>query len=114
MRVLAASVLVFEAIVVALAIPAALALGSADPSAVGWWFGGAAVGCLLAAGLLRRPAGYLLGSLLQVVVVASGVLLPAMYLLGGVFAALWVAALVLGRRGERIRAERAGGAGDAG
>lgn len=117
MRVLAASVLLFEAIVVALAIPAALALGSAGPAAVGWWFGAAAVGCLLAAGLLRRRAGYVLGSVLQVAVVASGVLLPAMYLLGGLFAALWVLALVIGRRGERIRAERSaspGGPADAG
>lgn len=109
MRMLAASVLVFEAIVVGLAVPAALALGSADPATVGWWLGGTAVGCLVAAGLLRRRVGYVLGSLLQVVVVASGVLVPAMYVLGSLFAALWVGALVLGRRGERIRAERSGG-----
>lgn len=106
MRVLASSVLFFEAVVVALAIPAALALGDASPTAVAWWLGGAAVGCLVAAALLRSRVGYLLGSLLQVVVLASGLLLPAMYFLGAVFAALWTTALVLGRRGERIRAER--------
>lgn len=106
MRVLAASVLFFEALVLALAVPAALALDSAGPAAVGWWLGGAAVGCLLAAGLLRYRLGYVLGSLVQVAAVASGVLLPAMFVLGVVFAGLWVAALVVGRRGERLRAQR--------
>jgi hypothetical protein len=32
--------------------------------------------------------------------------IPAMFVLGGLFAALWVAALLVGRRGDELRAHR--------
>jgi hypothetical protein len=103
-RVLGASVLIFEAIVVGLALPAALASTDADPAVVGWWFGGAAVAGVVIVGLLRYPVGYLLGSLLQVVVIAAGFVLPVMFFMGGVFALLWVLALYFGRKAEAVRA----------
>jgi Protein of unknown function (DUF4233) len=59
---------------------------------------GAAV---LLAGVVGRPRhGWALavGSLLQVAVIATGVLVPAMYGLGAVFAALWATAIWLGYR----------------
>ena len=49
-----------------------------------------AAALLVAAGLQRTRAGLLLGSLLQLAVVASGVLVGAMYVLGVLFAAVWV------------------------
>ena len=59
---------------------------------------------VLTAGILRRPGGYLIGSLLQVVVLATGWWLPMMYVVGAVFAALWFTALRVGSRIERERA----------
>lgn len=108
MRVLGASVLVFEAIVVGLAVPAALALTDTDPAVIGWWLGGAAVAGLVIAGLLGYRVGFVLGSVLQVVVVASGLVLPAMFFMGGLFALLWVAALYFGHKAETVRAARGG------
>ena len=55
----------------------------------------------LAAGLLRTSAGYVLGSVLQLVVLASGFLLPAMFFLGALFGGLWVLAIVLARKADR-------------
>ena len=71
---------------------------------------GLALACLLVAGLLRRPWGYALGSALQVGVVATGFLVPAMFFLGAVFAVLWVVAL---RAGARIEHELAAAPGPA-
>ncbi len=45
---------------------------------------------LLASGLQRSRAGLVLGSVLQLAVIATGVLLPAMYVLGLIFAAAWL------------------------
>jgi hypothetical protein len=105
MRALAASVLFFEALVVALAIPVAITLSGTDPVVAG--VGGAAIAlaCLVVAGMLRRPVGYRLGWVLQVVVVATGFVVPAMFFLGALFAVLWGVALAVGRKGERIEAQ---------
>ena len=65
---------------------------------------GLAVACLLVAGMLRTPAGYVLGSALQVAVVATGFWVPTMFFLGAVFAVLWVVALRVGTRIEHDRA----------
>jgi hypothetical protein len=105
MRAIAASVLVFEALVVALAIPVAITLSGTNPVLAG--VGGAAIalGCLVVAGLLRRPIGYQLGWGLQGVVIATGFVVPAMFFLGTLFALLWGVGLAVGRKGERIEAE---------
>jgi hypothetical protein len=103
-RGIAASVLVFEGMVVFFATLVALALSDVDDATL-WWTGGTlAVACVLAAGLLGRPWGYLAGSALQVLVVAAGFLVPAMFVLGLVFAALWFLALHLGRKVARMQA----------
>ena len=101
MRVLCSSVLFFEALVVGLAIPAALALTSGRHGLIVW--GGLALvaSCLLAAALLRTPVGYPLGSGLQLVVLASGLVLPAMFLMAILFGGLWVMATVLARKADR-------------
>ena len=46
------------------------------------------------------------GSLLQVLLILAGLVVPVMFFLGAVFAALWVLAIYLGRRVARIQADR--------
>ncbi|WP_336923694.1 DUF4233 domain-containing protein [Aquipuribacter sp. SD81] len=103
-RAMGATVLVFEALVVVFAALVAKDLtGLGTAQAVG---GGLALAALLvvASGLLGRPGGYWVGSLLQVVVVATGLLVATMLVIGLLFTGLWVAAVVLGTRVERERA----------
>lgn len=104
MRVLAASVLVFEGLVVFFATLVAKDLSDIERGSVWVVGGGLALACLLLAGLLRWRWAYVAGSVLQAGVIAAGVVVPAMFFLGAVFAALWVAAIVLGRRVERFQA----------
>ena len=106
MRVLAASVLVAEAFVLFFATLVATDLTSIDDVTVWTVGGGAAVACLVVAGLLRYPWGYAAGSLLQGLVIVAGVVVPVMFFLGAVFAALWVLAIYLGRRVARLQTER--------
>ncbi len=103
MRRLCATVLVMEAIVIGLAIPVAIVVGNANPRLAGGVAGGAALAAVVLAGLAGRRGmrwPYIAGSALQAVVIAGGVLVPAMYFLGVVFAALWVIAIWLGYRVE--------------
>lgn len=98
MRRLASSVLVFEALVVVFAFLVALAVNDADPMVAGI---GAAVliaGAVAITALLRYRWAYVAGSVLQVLMIASGIAVSAMYFLGAVFAALWIAAIWLGSR----------------
>lgn len=98
--------LVLEAFVVLFATLVAFGLRVADPARV-WLVGGAlTLSLVLAAGTLRRPGGYVVGSVLQVAVVAGGLAVPLMYVVGGIFALLWLVALRLGARIDRERAER--------
>ena len=100
-RILCASVLIAEAFVIVFGSLAALALAQAPRAAVVAVGLAGAVGCLIVAGLLRYRWAYAVGSLLQVGLVSSGVVVPAMFVLGGLFAALWVSAFVLAHRAER-------------
>jgi len=85
-----AAVLVLEALVVLL-VPRAIAY-----TATG--LGGTRTGLLIglavlmvaAAGLLRRPWGIGVGSLLQVPFVLTGVLLTAMFVVAAIFAGIWL------------------------
>lgn len=105
-RMFAATVLVLEVLVIFFAALVAYGLRLADPAAIAVAAGGVAVLVFLAVGLLRTWIGYVLGSVLQVWVLATGLVVPAMYVLGGLFAALWVVGLRLGTRIDRERAER--------
>jgi len=101
MRRLCATVLVFEAIVIGLAIPVAITIDHEAhlPAGVaGGVLAGAAV--LLAAVVGRPGQGWALaaGSLLQVAMIAAGLVVPAMFVLGAIFAALWAVAIWLGMR----------------
>jgi hypothetical protein len=103
MRRLCATVLVMEAIVIALAIPVAITIGHASPRVAGYAGGVLAVAAVLLAGVVGRPGlqvALVAGSVLQLLVIAAGALVPVMYALGAIFAGFWVLAIWMGRRAE--------------
>lgn len=106
MRTLAASVLVGEAFVLFFATLVAKDLSNVDNGTVWAVGGGAAVACLVLTGLLRHAWAYAAGSVLQVLVILAGLVVPVMFFLGTVFAALWIMAIYLGRRVARLQADR--------
>lgn len=59
---------------------------------------------LVAAATLRFRWGWVLGWLVQVLVIAAGFVVTAMYFLGGLFAFLFGTAIVVGKKGEAARA----------
>jgi Protein of unknown function (DUF4233) len=102
-RQLCGTVLGMEAVIALLAIVPAKALEHVSGSTA------AAVGCgiaflaILLAGLVGRPRmGWVLyaGTVLQALVIISGVWVPAMYVLGVIFAALWFTGIWLARKFE--------------
>lgn len=103
------SILCFEAVVAGLAIPGMI-LVSDVPLNTAFWLGlGTIALALLAAGMLRRPLGYPLGWLTQLVVIALGLATPMMYAVGGMFALLWGICFALGRKLESQAARRSAG-----
>lgn len=116
----AVSVLMSELFVVLFATLVAHGLQIADRGVV-WGVGGAAmVACAVATALVRRGrAGYVVGTVVQVLLVVSGLALPSMFVIGGLFAVLWFVSLRVGgridvEREERYRAEVAHRAGQSG
>ena len=103
MKRLCATVLIMEAIVIGLAIPVAVQIAHSSLRAVGLVGGVAAVAAVVLAALARPRLRWTLagGSVLQVLVIAAGAVVPAMYFLGAIFAALWIIGIWLGYRVER-------------
>ena len=109
MRRLCATVLVFEAIVIGLAIPVAITVGHVNPHAAGPAGGGlAGAGVLIAIAVSLRSLGdsglrlaLFAGTILQLLMIVSGIVVPVMYGLGTIFAVLWAIAIFLGRSAER-------------
>jgi Protein of unknown function (DUF4233) len=99
---LSATVLMLEAVVIALTIVPAVKLEHVAPLAATLTAGIAVLAAaLLAAQARKRLRATLIGgSLLQLLVIASGVVLPVMYILGGIFTLLWVTGIWLGHRVE--------------
>jgi Protein of unknown function (DUF4233) len=107
MRAMCGGVLGLESVILLLTIPVLIAVADVDAAwalATGFGLAGLAIA---GAATLRHPYGYWIGHLVQVGAVALGFLVPVMFFLGAIFAALWVLALVLGRRVEDIKAARA-------
>ncbi|GGB16863.1 hypothetical protein GCM10011492_03310 [Flexivirga endophytica] len=63
-----------------------------------------AVLCIVAAGTLRRPWGVTLGWVVQCATLLAGFVLPMMFVVGVMFIALWVTALVQGRKMDDLTA----------
>ena len=102
MKVLGPSILLLEAILVALAIPVALTQGRGATTA--WLLAGLAALLVLATGAVRRPGGVRIGWAMQVLVLLVE---PAMAIVGMVFLAVWVVAVIYGGKADRIAAARA-------
>jgi hypothetical protein len=106
MRQLCSTVLAMEAIILGLAILPAIVLEHANRPLAGGIGGALAVCALLLSGVVGRPRmGWALkaGTVLQVAVIAAGIVVPAMYALGLIFATLWVTGIWLARRHEAPR-----------
>jgi hypothetical protein len=103
MRQLCGTVLIMEAIVIGLAIPVATVLEHVHGGLAGGFGGGLAVCAVVLAAFVGRPRmGWALpaGTVLQALVIAAGIVVPAMYALGAIFAALWLTGIWLARRYE--------------
>jgi hypothetical protein len=93
----AAAVLVLEAIVV-LVVPRGIA--QTGPGLTGFrltFLLTLAVLLILAAGVQRRPRGLIIGTVLQVPLVLTGLFNSVLWLIGGIFALLWLYLLQLRR-----------------
>jgi len=102
MRVLSAAVLSMEAFVMGFAVLLAMGEHTGGALALG---GALAIALLLNAGLMKKKVGWVLGSLLQIALIGYGYVVTPMYFMGAIFAALWIASFLVGRKGEAIRAE---------
>lgn len=98
MRVVLLSVLFFEVLVFALAIPVMILVSGVHPLPAALLGSAAALLALLGAALLRKPPGYPIGWVTQLAGLLLGFLTPAMFVVGAMFAALWVVTFVLGKR----------------
>ncbi len=96
--------LALEAFLVFFAALTAFALKAIDPVVA--LVGGAAFIVLLAlcARLVRYASGSWFGWVLQVALVAVGILLPLMYVIGAVFLLLWAYCFFKGRQLDRLKA----------
>ena len=93
----AAAVLVLEAIVV-LFVPRGIA--QTGPGLTGFrltYLLTLAVLLILAAGVQRRPRGLIIGTVLQVPLVLTGLFNSVLWVIGGIFALLWLYLLQLRR-----------------
>ncbi|MFC5434452.1 DUF4233 domain-containing protein [Microbacterium suwonense] len=102
---LGAVVLGFEAIVVFLAGLTVYGLKVLPAGIPDWWgiVGGAALGLamIVLAGAIARPGAIAVGWVLQVIVLASAVLVPAIALVALVFGGMWGYATIVGARVDR-------------
>ena len=104
------TVLILEAIVIGLAIPVAIAYEHLHHGVAGGVGGGLALCALVLSGLVGRPGlswALWAGTALQALIIAAGVVLPAMYILGVIFTALWITTICLARRLQTPPAPRA-------
>ena len=94
------SLLVFQVIVFWLAFPGMLLVSSRGLAISLGVTAAASLLALVASLTLKRPYGYPLGWLTQLVGIALGLLTSMMFVVGIVFAVIWVTSFVLGRKIE--------------
>lgn len=93
-----------EAIVMFFVMLTAFGLKAVTPAVA---FGGGIafiVALVLVSGLLRHQWGVWLGWALQVALIATGFLMPAMFFVSAIFVAIWVFCFVKGRQLDRAKA----------
>ena len=102
MRILGASVLVMESICVGFA----LLLAMKDQSTTALVIGSViSLLLFLSAGLLKKRAGWIVATVLQVVMAGYSFVVPAFAIIAVIFIVLWGCAIYFGRKGEAIRRE---------
>ena len=101
MRMLASSVLVMESLVMGFALLLAMKDHSSSVLIIGAVI---AIACLLTPGLLKKKFGWVLGWILQAALLAFGFVVTSMFLVGAIFLGLWIAAILVGKKGEAARA----------
>jgi len=101
MRMLASSVLVMESFVMGFALLLAMKDHSSSVLIIGAVI---AIACLLTPGLLKKKFGWVLGWILQAALLAFGFVVTSMFLVGAIFLGLWIAASLVGKKGEAARA----------
>lgn len=107
MRTLCASTLLGEFFVIGFAGLVAMRTSGLSTGTV-WTVCGVAMAlCVLLCGALSRKGGTALGWALQLALIASGFVVPAMFFLGACFAGLWWASVHFGRKVDEAKAERA-------
>jgi hypothetical protein len=98
LRRLCATVLVFEAIVLILAVPVAITIEHLRHGVAG---GVLALAAVILAGLVGRGRWALIaGSILQVLIIVAGVEVPVLYVLGVIFAGFWFGGIWMANRIE--------------
>jgi Protein of unknown function (DUF4233) len=96
------SVLVFEAIILVLAVPVAVTIEHLSHGVAFGVGGGLAVIAVLLAGMIGRGQWALVaGTVLQFLIIVAGIELPALYVLGVVFCALWFTGIYLANKLEQ-------------
>jgi hypothetical protein len=101
LRRLLSSVLVFEAIILILAVPVAVTIEHLNHGAAFGAGGGLAVVAILLAGVIGRGRWALIaGTVLQFLMILGGIWVPALYVLGVVFLALWFGGIHLASKVE--------------
>jgi hypothetical protein len=100
MKLLARSVLSMEILLIGFA----LLLAKDLESKAGLNFGYLTLALtILALATLRKSMGWILGWAVQIALIGYGFYIPSMFFMGALFLALWVGAIVVGRKGEAIR-----------
>ena len=101
MRMLGSAVLVMESLIMGFA----LLLARNEASTMSIYLGIIlALLLLVTPGILKKKTGWILGSLLQVAMLFYSLIVPSLIFIGVIFAGLWIAAIVVGRKGEAARA----------
>lgn len=113
-RLFASTILMLEAFVVLFATLAAFGLRNtpsneatmttSSPATLWLVGGGLAVVLFVLSRALDYPGGYIAGTLVQVPVLAFGLLVTMMYIVGAVFIILWIMSIRMGAKIDRERA----------
>ena len=93
-----------EAVVMFFVMLTAFGLKAVSPGVA---FGGGIafiIALVLVSGLLRHQWGIWLGWALQVALIATGILLPAMFFVAAIFVGIWVFCFIKGRQLDRAKA----------
>jgi hypothetical protein len=100
-------VMVFQSVVVFFATLVGFGLQVYPEPAVIWGVGlGLSVVLMIFPAVLGKPGTYLLGWILQGVVLALGIWVPLMFLLGTIFLGMWAWGMIAGGTIDRARAAK--------